>query len=197
MTEIPRRRKGIGILIAVDEGPAGGAASGLKSVESLVQSGADLRRWGGRDYPGRRGFLRGSRGLRGRRRSRRYGGRRGKGRSRCRRRRRRGCIRWRDGRCGRDQAPDQQIIEGGRSQDSGVAEAELGGGLQQLQIPDRGPGSGEAMEIGDLTPAATVVLFYQEMAAGVGPLSLEPELEPGALAEGGGLDPVTGRVQLD
>jgi len=53
------------------------------------------------------------------------------------------------------------------------------------------------MEIGDLTPAATVVLFYQEMAAGVGPLSLEPELEPGALAEGGGLDPVTGRVQLD
>jgi len=197
MTEIPRRRKGIGILIAVDEGPAGGAASGLKSVESLVQSGADLRRWGGRDYPGRRGFLRGSRGLRGRRRSRRYGGRRGKGRSRCRRRRRRGCIRWRDGRCGRDQAPDQQIIEGGRSQDSGVAEAEPVGARQQFQFPDYGPGIGKAVEICNLAPTAAVVLLNQQVAGGVGPLSLEPELEPLTLAEGGGLDPVTGRVQLN
>jgi len=58
MTEIPRRRKGIGILIAVEEGPAVGAASGLESVKALVQPGADLRRRGrsGCYYPrGRRG----------------------------------------------------------------------------------------------------------------------------------------------
>ena len=70
MPEVTCCRIGVGVLIAVDKCPAGGPGPGLESVKALIQSGADLRRWGGRDYPGRRGFLRGSRGLRGRRRSR-------------------------------------------------------------------------------------------------------------------------------